>query len=854
MAVLVNFSKIISGVFIDFFQILMLTFVNGFKNAIGGNFISAFHIYEMLAMAQGTVVQGQPQIDSTPSNFALIGGLALAAVGITVVAMIVLIMIVTLIFRMVMLWLLIVLSPLAYFSYTISPKYWSQWWSEFFKHLISGPAIAFFLWLALLTAQQTGPEALLTTRDGTSLTNAIVVSEDANFLLSGFAVPSVMMSYLTMTTLMVAGLVVSQKMAEQSGSAAGKFAQGVRSKGAKAMKVGTGAFIGTKAYGWGSSRVKKFQKMREDIREEKSSRGAAKMMRGYGALKQGTIGRAGKFGSKLAGKLVDQDAIKEKRTDIGKKREEIEIAKRNGQDTTKLQGELQTLEGDLRGLTGGFKGYTSRGLQAVLNKPAQAGKREQESAYKYRLNQINSFKAQTEGRGYEENLATFDDETANKDERVMSVMQAIKQGAVASDDVGHIRDRVSNLVGNDPASMQQFDAVVAEALPSVANRQPIDKKTEKSYLEGLLKRDLKRVTDLSSTDLNDSAALLRGFTNEDSPGNLRVDRFLESAKGLPNAKRNIVIDGMKLAIEGADDSTTEGKQTRDKALQALFAMGAVDDFDTAANGKGMGDKEKADIMSAVFGQDQDMTVKNIIENSGKMSVQQALSLKKAKTTGGKPIMAPAKIDAMVSKVVYKQNQDTDKSTGGYPDAQQNHQKWLLQVKEMIDAAKSLTGTAKDDALKEAAKAASMIVQNAGEVKVLENPDMAPIRNQLVEEVADGMSNPNAVANIRWNEAKNVNSIRDVLMKALEMGTFGASEAVSADNKRAIDNVAPMQIDPLFEQIGRVYKPKSGDSKPTKAAKDAAQRVLENLEKRTDVSDVYARSGAPAKPKTKKKTP
>ena len=36
MAVLINFSKTICGLFIDFRQVVMLTFVNGFANALGG--------------------------------------------------------------------------------------------------------------------------------------------------------------------------------------------------------------------------------------------------------------------------------------------------------------------------------------------------------------------------------------------------------------------------------------------------------------------------------------------------------------------------------------------------------------------------------------------------------------------------------------------------------------------------------------------------------------------------------------------------------------------------------------------------------------------------------------------------
>lgn len=48
MAVLINFSKLICGLVIDFSQVLMMTFVNGFSAAAGGNFIQALKLEEIM--------------------------------------------------------------------------------------------------------------------------------------------------------------------------------------------------------------------------------------------------------------------------------------------------------------------------------------------------------------------------------------------------------------------------------------------------------------------------------------------------------------------------------------------------------------------------------------------------------------------------------------------------------------------------------------------------------------------------------------------------------------------------------------------------------------------------------------
>ncbi|MEK7516741.1 MAG: hypothetical protein AAB562_04045, partial [Patescibacteria group bacterium] len=146
IAVLINFSRVIAGLAIDFGQVVMLTFVNGFKEAAGGNFFNGLGISELK-----TIVAGEDAYE----NWDAIGGLLLAAGVISVATIAILVMLAALVYRMVMLWVYIVLSPIAFLMGTFpqGQKYYSQWWEQFTNLIIVGPVLAFFIWLSLLSMQ-----------------------------------------------------------------------------------------------------------------------------------------------------------------------------------------------------------------------------------------------------------------------------------------------------------------------------------------------------------------------------------------------------------------------------------------------------------------------------------------------------------------------------------------------------------------------------------------------------------------------------------------------------------------------------------------------------------------------------
>lgn len=145
MAVVVNFSRTICGLLIDASQVVMLTFVYGFKEAAGGNFADALGITKLMQMRQ----------DGTATPWSVTVSLMLALLMTCIALMVVVVMTICLVVRIVMLWLLIVLSPLAFLTRSAPGSFakgkYADWWKKFTAQLVFGPVMAFFLWLALVS-------------------------------------------------------------------------------------------------------------------------------------------------------------------------------------------------------------------------------------------------------------------------------------------------------------------------------------------------------------------------------------------------------------------------------------------------------------------------------------------------------------------------------------------------------------------------------------------------------------------------------------------------------------------------------------------------------------------------------
>lgn len=147
MAVLINFSKTICGFFIDISQLVMLTFVNGFKFITGVSLVRSMQLDKMMSMSN---------VKKNASNdvsilLKAIATLVLASLFMFVVLAVVIVIIMTLIWRIVNLWMLVILSPLAFLASAVPflKQFTGDWYKKFTNFLVNGPILAFFLWLSL---------------------------------------------------------------------------------------------------------------------------------------------------------------------------------------------------------------------------------------------------------------------------------------------------------------------------------------------------------------------------------------------------------------------------------------------------------------------------------------------------------------------------------------------------------------------------------------------------------------------------------------------------------------------------------------------------------------------------------
>jgi len=246
MSVLVNFSKMLTGFFIDFSQVIMLTFVNGFKEAAAANFVNGFHLQDMFSFAQSQQLAGVV----TDDNSFFVASI-LALISITVALVVVAVYLVIFLLRIAFLWILTIISPLAYLLSAFpgeAKKYSSEWWEYFGKYLSSGPILAFFLWLALALMQSsTGALGNFTTTNDSSGLN--LLSDVPGASVTKIGQSDILLSFIINIVILLGGLWMAQRLGVAGGKLAGSALNKLQSVGSSIAKSPF------KAAGWGVKRV-----------------------------------------------------------------------------------------------------------------------------------------------------------------------------------------------------------------------------------------------------------------------------------------------------------------------------------------------------------------------------------------------------------------------------------------------------------------------------------------------------------------------------------------------------------------------------------------------------------------------
>jgi hypothetical protein len=216
MAVLINFSRTICGLIIDAAQLVMMTFVTSFSDLGGGALVTMFGMDKYSAFNPSSKIEDKMALSAAVGYLVAIIFLIISIV-VTVALVGVLAM------RVVMLWLYVVLSPVAFLmaAFPQGKKYSQKWWSEFTENVIVGPVLAFFLWLSFATLGDTATAE----KEAAKFTSGMTFSDGVVQILSG----SDIIRYVISIGMLLGGLMISSSMAGAAGGFAGNAMKRIQS-------------------------------------------------------------------------------------------------------------------------------------------------------------------------------------------------------------------------------------------------------------------------------------------------------------------------------------------------------------------------------------------------------------------------------------------------------------------------------------------------------------------------------------------------------------------------------------------------------------------------------------------------
>lgn len=235
MAILINFSKTICGLLIDIAQVVMLTFVNAFKDVMAGGLV------DMLGITGWQKLDGFEDVSSWEVAGAFVLSVIYSAIAlITVTAMLGM-----LVMRIIMIWVYVVLSPFAYLlaAFPGGANYSKMWWSDFTKNLVVGPVLAFFIWLSFTSLVSFNNQSLGI--DGSPQDpNKITCQQDESGVCKK-GTTDIMIKFVISIAMLLGGM----KIAQEIGGAAAGVAGKISSAGNK-LAIGGAALVGAKGLKW----------------------------------------------------------------------------------------------------------------------------------------------------------------------------------------------------------------------------------------------------------------------------------------------------------------------------------------------------------------------------------------------------------------------------------------------------------------------------------------------------------------------------------------------------------------------------------------------------------------------------
>ncbi len=220
IALLVNFAPVFCGLIVDASNIVQNYFLAGIQKGVSGIAADIFNKADALAVLKiGS--------DWTEKLGVFAKMLLIIVMNISV-AFAFLLFAAIFFFRLIAIWLLVILSPLAFVAWILpaTKKFWTQWWEQFIQWSIIGIPLAFFLYLVMATS------SVLINAFHAKMTLP-GVEPDISGLLND------MLPYIAITALLYFGFIIGLKTSAMGASSlmsgAKKLYTGGAKKGAKWM-------------------------------------------------------------------------------------------------------------------------------------------------------------------------------------------------------------------------------------------------------------------------------------------------------------------------------------------------------------------------------------------------------------------------------------------------------------------------------------------------------------------------------------------------------------------------------------------------------------------------------------------
>lgn len=241
MAVAINFSKTICGIVIDAAQVVMMTFVNGFRDVAAGNLVRGFGLNDMLTLRD--ISPGESGVTDT----ALASASILAVILLVIATVTIGVMVLMFLVRILYLWILIILAPLA-FMLNAAPGFegkFTDWWGKFVRYAFVGPILAFFLWLSFsimaavppggnLATENRIPFSRTETEQGTGLLQPVGNTSAA---ISAIGRSDQLLSYGIAIALLILSLSTANSIGVKGGTLAADALSKIKSGGFKLGKL-----------------------------------------------------------------------------------------------------------------------------------------------------------------------------------------------------------------------------------------------------------------------------------------------------------------------------------------------------------------------------------------------------------------------------------------------------------------------------------------------------------------------------------------------------------------------------------------------------------------------------------------